>query len=259
MELNEKHIELVGLYLQGRLEGDELALFLKEVEQNATLKKELGVQKSIQEGLEHHNNQELRARFKKIAAEQKASKGSTKENSKENTRVIPMSMMRILASAAAILLLCLAAYFLMQPSSDSDSLFAQYFEPSELTITRSTDLDPNLVKLKELYNTKKYDEAGPLFQKILEADPSSSNLRLAYGNTLMKCKKMDLARKQFTYILEAKDPLFTDQARWFLGLLELKAGKISKAKEYFSYLINDSNADFHAEAKALVKELEEIN
>ena len=47
-------------------------------------------------------------------------------------------------------------------------------------------------------------------------------------------------------------------SKWYLGLLELKDGNVNKAKEYFSTLVKDPNADFHSEAKALLKELEEI-
>ena len=250
MELNEKHIELVGLYLQGRLEGEELSSFLDEIEQNAPLKKEIEIQKAIQEGIEHKNNQELRARFKKIAAE--------KKGAKKETKVISMPLLKILASAAAVAILCFSAYFLMQPSSDTNAIYARYFDPSELNITRSTDLDDaDLVAVKELYNTKKYEVAMPLFKKIVEADPSSSNLRLAYGNALMECKKIKLAREQFTYIINANDPLYTDQSRWYLALLELKEGNLKETKANLDLLISDENSDFYKEAKMLLIELED--
>lgn len=248
MELDEKQIELVGLYLQGRLKGDERTNFLAEIDQNPLLKEELETQQAIQDGIEHRNNQELRTRFKAIAAET--------QKAPENSRVIPMRFVKMAASVAAVCVLCFAAYFLLNTPSDSQSLFANYYEPSELTLTRSTDLQEDLVKVKELYNTKQYDEALPLFKNIIDKDPTSSSLRLAYGNALLTCKKIDQAREQFDYIIDANDPLYSEQARWYLALLKLKEGNLKSAKNDLNILVNDKNSDFYNEAQALLGELE---
>ncbi len=248
---NEKQIEFVGAYLRGELEGEELSDFLKELEENASLKEELNIQQAIQDGIEYRNNQEVRSRLNKIASENKTSE--------KNTRIVPMRIVKMVSSIAAVTLLCFAAYFLLNQSSDIDSIYATYFEPSELTITRSTNQEADLVKVKELYNTRKYKKALPLFEKIISENPSSSNLRLAYGNTLLTCNKINLARQQFNYIIDAKDPLFSDQSRWYLALLELKDGRVDQAKEALSFLVDDANSDFFTEAQALLKELNQLD
>lgn len=249
MELNEKHIEQIGLYLQGRLKGDQLSSFLEEVKQNAALKEELDLQQTILNGIEHKQNQELRARFKKISEE-------VKYKEKE-AKVVPMPLIKIIASIAAVCLICFAAYFVLDNSSDSETLFAKYYEPSEVTITRSTDMEADLVKAKELYHTKQYDKALPLFKNIIASNPSSADLRLAYGNTLLNCNKLNLAREQFNYIIDSDDPLYSDQSRWYLGLLELRAGNNIKAVEVLSPLVRNADSDFHLEAKALLAEIQE--
>ncbi len=248
MEPNEKNRELVGLYLQGRLEGEGLSSFLKAVQGNDALKEELNIQQAILEGIEYKNNRELRTRLNKIAEESKISKTETK--------IFSMRFLKIMSSVAAIGLLCFAAYFLLNKTSDTDAIYAKYFEPSELTITRSTDLESDLVIVNELYNTKKYDKSLPIFKKIIAKNPTSSNLRLAYGSALLKCTKTNLAREQFTYIIDSKDPLFSDQSGWYLALLELKESNIEETKENLSFLIEDSNSDFYLEAQSLLKELE---
>ena len=135
-------------------------------------------------------------------------------------------------------------------------MYADYFVPSELTITRSTDLEADLVNVKELYNTNKYDQALPLFQRVIENDPTASNLRLAYGNALMKCNRLNEARAQFDYILNANDPLYSDQSRWYLGLLDLKEGKTDSAISNFNILAGNPNADFSTEANLILEALE---
>lgn len=250
MELNEKQIESIGLYLQGSLKGTHLSDFLKELENSKAMKAELKLQSAILEGIEHKNNLELRSKFKEISKE-------INEAPKE-AKVVKMPLIKIISSIAAISLVCLAAYFLMNTKSDTDSLYASYFEPSELTITRSTDIDADLATLKELYNTQQYDKAVPLFESVVAQNPSSSNLRLAYGNALLKCKKTSLARQQFEYIINAKDPLFIDQGRWYLALTALKEKNVDQAIEILDVLNKDANSDFHSEAQSLLNEIKDL-
>lgn len=258
MELNEKQIERIDNFLQGRLSGDELLTFESELEENTLLKEELAIRKAIQDGIEHKNNVALRARLNKISEE---TKSETKEETKltpKNTKVVSINYFRYIASIAAIGLLCFFAYNLLDGGADTDTLYASYFEPAELTITRSTDIETEMVDLKEFYNTKKYDKALPLFQSLINEN-QTSNFKLAYGSTLLKCNKLAEAKSQFQSIINANDPLYADQARWYLGLVELKSGNVDACKSYLNDLASDTGSDNHDQAKALLQELSDLN
>ncbi|MEM9548902.1 MAG: hypothetical protein AAGA77_23150 [Bacteroidota bacterium] len=250
MGLEEKHIDQIDAYLQGQLKGDELSSFLKEVAENEELRRELDIQKAIQEGIEHKNNQDVRNRLNQISAEF--------DSPEKEAKVVSVGWGRIVSSIAAVLLLCFAAYFLFDRTSDTGAIYAKHFHPSELTITRSTDVDAELVILKELYNTQNYENALPLFEQVINADPSASNLRLAYGNALMKCMKMDLASAQFEYIITIKDPLYIDQARWYLALVELNEGNLVDCRALLQRLGGDTESDYHSEALRLLDELKNV-
>ena len=249
MELNEKQIEMVGEYIQGNLKDDDLATFLQNIEENPLLQEELRIQQAIQDGIEHRNNLKLRTRFKEISEETK--------HPKKETKIFSLKFIRMVASVAAIMLVCFAAYTLMNQTSDVESIYASYFEPSDLTSTRSSDISEVEASAKRLYIEKKYDKALPLLNEALAINPSS-NLRLAYGSALLKCNKLEEARTQFTSIIEANDPLYIDQAKWYMGLLELNNGDLGSAKTFLNQLIGDSNSDYHSEAVALLKELDKL-
>ena len=241
-------MDLIGAYLQGRLKGDALTQFLSEVESNPTLKKELELQQAIQDGIEFHHNQQLRKRFEKIKQEAGAP---------QQPKIRYLRFVRIAASTAAVIILCFAAYTFFFPSENHMSIYANYFEPAQLSITRSTDIDAQLAELKELYNTKQYEKALPLFESVLDKEPTS-NLRLAYGSALLNSKNITEAKSQFESILKANDPLYSDTSRWYLALLELRQGNIDAAKSHLQDLVSDESSDYHEEAKQLIEDLDKL-
>ena len=248
MDQEEKHIDLVGQYLRGSLEGEELSSFLKELEENDVLKKELKIQQAIADGIEHQSNLEVRKKLQAIAD----------ENKKPGASIFSLPIFKIVSGIAAVVVLCLAAYFLLNPSQNGQSIYADYFQPSDLTITRSTDIESDLVLVTELYNTKKYDQALPLFKKVLENDPLDINLQLAYSSTLMKCNKNSEAREVLSAILVSNDPLYSDQARWNLALLDVKTGNIGNAKESLNALADDEKSDYFSEAREVLEKLNSL-
>lgn len=249
MELTERQKEKIGLYLQGGLEGEQLTSFLAEVEENDSMAQELKIQQSIQEGIEYQNNLDVRKRLSDIANEHKTTATKRARNS--------MTLVRIIYAVAVVVLLGLAAVFLMDGKASSAELFAAHFSPSNLTITRSTDQESDIVRLNTLYNTGDYEASMPLFVSILEKEPSAANLRLAYGSALMVQEDFAAARVQFEVILNASDPLYSDHAKWYLALIDLKEERRSSAQERLEELVSDSQSDFNSEAKSLLEELGE--
>ena len=249
MDQEEKHIDLVGKYLRGSLAGEELSSFLKELEENEALKEELKIQQAIAEGIEHQSNLEVRKKLQAIAAE---------ENNKPGTSIFSMPIFKLVSGIAAVAVLCFAAYFLLNPSQNEQSIYADYFQPSELTITRSTDNESDVVLVTELYNTKKYDQALPLFEKVLESDPQNTNLQLAYSSALMKCNKNTEAREVLNNIINSNNPLFIDEARWILALLDVKTGNINSAKENLNLLAGDEKSYNFSEAREVLEKLNSI-
>ena len=247
MKINRDQQESIDRFLQGQLEGDNLDDFLKEIKTNPAMAKELQIQQDMAQGIEFHGNRQLRQRFRKISAEVKNNTGKTKNN---KGRIIKF----ILAAAVIILLVCFNLFF-QKPASEK--LFAQFYEPSVLSITRNGDADNQLAQAEKLYNNKNYNAAIPLLQSILKTQTQNSQIQLALGNAYVNDDKPESAIQQFQSILDRNDALYADQAKWFLALTYLKTNQLEKSKGLLEELANDTGADFHEEAEDLVKFLED--
>ncbi len=247
MNIDDRQQDLIDRFLQGSLDGAELDRFLLEIEKNSILKKELQNQQEIMEGIEFHGNKNLRQRFSKISEEvkkERKSKGSS------NGKIIRF----ILVSAAAIALLVMVSNLFFQ-NPDSKDLYAQFYTPYQFSNDRSSSLNKETAAAHQFYNKQDYTQAIPILKTILETQPNNTRTQLAYGNALMHTDQDDLAILEFQKIINRKDNLYSDQAKWFLALVYLKTEKLESSKSLLQQLSEDTKTDFHKEAKELLSKL----
>ena len=162
----------------------------------------------------------------------------------------------ILSVAAASALFFFCWQFIANQKNTPEQLFAQTYEPYTASIsTRDATAEESLTQANEYYNAEKYKDAIPLLKTALSNQPKNSNLELALGNAYLSSHQIDLAISHFQNIIQRKDALYIDQAHWYLALSYLKNDQVEKCKNILELLANDSKADFHVEAKQLLKKL----
>lgn len=248
MEINSNQQAAIDRYLRGELKGSDLDNFLKQLENNPAMATALDTQEKMAQGIEHYGNRQLRKRLQNISAKVKSDQSASDTKSrKSNFRMLWMGM------AAAIALL-LVAYFLW-PQANTNQLLTEYYEPAAFSISREGDNSEALARAERFYNTQQYEAAIPVLQKLLEAQPEASNLQLALGNAQFNSNNPVQAVATFQDIIDQKNPLFSDQAKWYLALTHLKLEQIEVCKNLLRELANDSEADFHQQAIDLMGRL----
>lgn len=183
--------------------------------------------------------------------------------SEKSTSTVPensgrsLSIRRILAIAASVLLLAQAAYLLIDKgrSTDTEELLAAYLVPYEdLISTRSSD-DPTLGgKAMVLYNQGKYAQAATAFEKALQNPEADDLLKLYAGISYLLSDDDRLAGELLNEISKS-DGALKGIADWYLGLMYLKSDQISLAKEQFEKVV-ELDGEFSEEAEDVLNEID---
>ena len=122
-------------------------------------------------------------------------------------------------------------------------------------LVRGQVSDAALVSVNDLYREGKYEQAIPLFENRLKADPEQNLLRMGLANSYLETGKWGKAQTEFTRIYKSKDPFLKDQSVWYLSLISLQQNDMPQAKEYLQLLADNPKADRHEEAKAIMKKI----
>jgi hypothetical protein len=143
-----------------------------------------------------------------------------------------------LPAAAAIV----GAVFLVKlllPSSNPDKLYAKYYEPASAIspITRNGgEVETNsYTAAVESYNNKNYQAAAIAFSDAILKDPLNMSPRFFMGITQMELGNYDQAENLMEDVISHQGE-YTKEARWYLGLANIKTGNRQKALECFEIL-----------------------
>lgn len=159
------------------------------------------------------------------------------------------------SAAAAVVLLAAVGVFLLMPTGRPapEDLFTAYFEHYEVpAVLRSEgalyqDADAQQAFLH--YSQKEYAAAIPLFTKTLDQSPDVMLVVFSRGICYLATGETGAAVQDFQTVIQHGDNLFVAQARWYLALAYLRAGRADPARSVLSQLDD-------ARAKALLKEME---
>jgi len=243
----------IDRYLLGKFNEEEEKNFQQNLEDDTELAKDVKKRQSIISGLEALGNEKMAERIKSVR--QKMKEDEIKSNpdvKKNNGRIVRM----LLAAAAISALFFFSWQFLSNHNNNPEQLFAQSYQPYATSIvTRDVNSAENLVQADAFYKARNYQAAIPLLNTALTNQPSNSNLELAIGNAYLSSDQIDQAIIHFQNIIQRKDPLYVDQARWYLALSYLKNNQKEESKNLLNILVADSGADFHQEAESLLKKL----
>jgi tetratricopeptide (TPR) repeat protein len=157
-----------------------------------------------------------------------------------------------LAAASVVLLIFLTGllYLIIPKSVSNEQLFSMYYHPDKvLSVTRS--VDNQLFEAFIKYQGREFAEASRLFEAILREDENNFMIKLHNGIAYIETQRYQDAIATFNRILKDGDNLFTEHARWFLGLTYLRINETDKAINTFESIINDPGNYYHEEAKDL--------
>ncbi|MEL6561725.1 MAG: hypothetical protein AAFQ94_26285 [Bacteroidota bacterium] len=144
---------------------------------------------------------------------------------------------------AATLLIILVSVFVFYPNSQStNQLYTTYLDVSEVPsmIPRGDREDALKVKAQDLFESKKYKEAIPLFDEILSSQTGNVATILIYkGISQMESDQLVEAISTFDQLIES-NLLDASKGYWYKSLIYLKMGERQKAEEILEKIKSES-------------------
>jgi tetratricopeptide (TPR) repeat protein len=210
-------------YNAEEMSDTEKQWFQKELDGNEKLRNEVILRKRTDEVLKKQNVMSLRNKLSEI------------ENTrKEVNKPVKSSGKAYIKYAAVVAVLVLIGTITLFPGKklSSEEIMKRYYkayEPptSQRSIQSATDEDFTLAV--EFYNTRDYEKAAVLFNKVLENKPNDMQTVLLVGVASFEEKKFPEAKQSFGRVIEDKDNLYIDQAQWYLALCYLNTDEKDKA------------------------------
>jgi len=96
-----------------------------------------------------------------------------------------------------------------------------------------------LTSAMERYKEHEYDQALQLFQRVLikREDVAAS---LYSGISYMEIQKYKQANESFEDVVDDKDNLYLDQARWYMSMCHIRLGNLEEARDMLLTLADES-------------------
>ncbi len=238
--------ETIDQYLNQQLKDEALRDFESKMNSDAELKKEVELQALLHRGINKFAEDDMRSALKRmrteVLTEESGATGSAKVVSlgqkKKSSSVFKWGI------AAAIVMAIGLALFLFDndPTASSSDLYASYYSPfSEEINARNSTVASTVIQASQLYKEANYEAALPLFLQSLSAEPNNAELQLATGICQLELQRYEKAIQTFKAV---DNPLFIDQAQWYLAMTLLKKNDVGQVKKV---LENIKNGDFKYE------------
>jgi tetratricopeptide (TPR) repeat protein len=160
-----------------------------------------------------------------------------------------------IGAAAAFTALTLVIRFLLPHQTDTNKLFAAYFQaPSaDRQILRdNTEVDEK-TKAFISYERGHYKESLRLYEKILK-EQSSDELLFYAGAAALADDQSLKAIGYFTELLKNSHSLYRSRTQWYLSLAYLKEGQLKKTTSLLNTLVKQPNS-YEEKARKLLHDL----
>jgi hypothetical protein len=238
----------IDKYLTGQMDPQSEKEFERKLKEDNELKKEFELHKEINNAIQEDEIIELRDKLEDNGS------GKTK-------RKIRLNRSDLLSIAASFTLFIAVGLLMLFHSqlTNPDDLYASYFEPypsiySQRAVGGNTSLGQIKEKAFLTYEKENWNDSKSYFSELLEKNPGNIEYTFYLGVLNLKLDNTNKALEQFQTILQKDDPLFEDQATWYLALGYLKQDDIEKSVYYLNRILREDMAN-KEKASELIKKL----
>jgi|GEM_PF-3155447 len=251
MKVNEEKIDD---FLLDRMSQADNQAFEQEIEKDKELANQVKLQREIMGGLAVVGKAQFKARLDRIK----------KETFKESTETTsPIVEKKGIPSwvwwGIGVLALSLAALLFWQLNSggeDPDVIYADLFEVYDVPVVQRDTDDQQLIKeLSAYYKEEAYQAFIDGFAPQKDNFQDHPELILSLGISYLVVDQPADAAKVLANLEQSNYPAYHDHARWYRILAALKMEDFDKVQELLPALLENGQADHHAEAKDLAKRL----
>jgi tetratricopeptide (TPR) repeat protein len=233
----------------GEMSDSEKQWFRKELTDNENLRIEVNLRKRSDDVLRRQQVMSLRNKLSEIENRRKEPGKPVKHSKK-------LTLVKYAALFAGIILIGSIAV-IPSKSLNREEIMKRYYKPYEPpTSQRSAQSETNVdfTLALEFYNTHDYNKAAALFNKVLENSPNDMQTVLLKGVSNFEEKKYPEAKQSFGQVMDNKDNLYIDHAKWYLALCYLNTNETEKAKQLFRKIGNEEGI-YRNDARKILKGL----
>ena len=236
-------IEQIERFLQGDMSPEEKQAFSDRLAGDAVLKQTTDEMEMLFLGIQEASLQERLNQY-----HEDLSAGSNNLKSIPKKSFSPKAW---LAVAAVLIATAFSIWWFLLKTGKEDDLYARYFQPDPglptlMSTTETYTFDRAMID----YKTGAYAAAIKAWDSLLQLSPQSDTLHYFLGSAWLAMKESKKAIALFEKIIANPRSVFIKDAYWYLGLVWLKEGDITKAK----FFIRQSD---HADKESLLSNLNE--
>jgi tetratricopeptide (TPR) repeat protein len=239
-----KNSEKIEKYLENELNETERSDFETEMRSEKKLSAEVNLHKKVEAFLSDRDsillNEKLNAIYDKEFG-----------NKKSPLRIISSNWAKI-AAVLAIGLLIGGIIFWKTHSLSNAEIYAQYAQLYDIGINVRGDSVSKLQTAYEKYDQRKFSEAIRLFESDASGNALNYGSRLCLGISYTELNQFEKAEQYFKSII-GNEPIYEQQAYWYLALMKLKAGQKAEAKQIFQKISKNQNHYQHQKAIEILK------
>ncbi len=244
------NLETIEKYIDGELAGKELLNFEELISTNSSLNRDYRLSLEINKSIVEDDVMQLRETLDYMYNENVKIKRSPNTFAKRKV---------FYAAASIALLLAIGGFYknFTDGKMSGSSIYDKYYQPYEVSVTYrsgNTEVDKVFLSALQKYEEREYEKAMVLFEQLLEIKKNDMALNLYSGITYMEEKEYQNASNSFNNIIDNKNNLFVEQAKWYLSLCYV----ITEDKENAITLLNElvqEESYYKKDAKHILREI----
>lgn len=236
-------------HIAGEMSDAEKQWFLKELDGNEKLRNEVNLRQRTDKILKNQNVMSLRVKLSEIE-KTRSEVVKPAKNSNKSTYI------KYAAVLAGLVFIGSITIFSGKHLSNDEILKRYYkaYEPPTSQRSANSETDADFTLALEFYNTRDFEKAAILFNKVLEKKPNDMQTVLLKGVSNFEEKKYPEAKQSFSKVIDNKDNLYVDQAQWFLSLCYLNTNENDKAIQLLKIIVIE-NGNYKNEANKIIRRL----
>ena len=254
---DREHSQVVKIehYIHHDLSPKDRIGFEQELARHPEWQKDILLQQEIDQACQETDILHLREQLRTLGRQ------NNRISPREHSRIYRLPQRKILSAAiaASIVLFAGTKFFLEKNNSPStiQSLYQHYYSPYPATeTTRSGNHEEEnsiTVALRE-YHTGDYLSSLKSLEKILIHNPEDPVANFYSAMCYQQKQNYTQAIQYYEKVINEKDNLFVEQAKWYSSLCLMESGETRQAKIQLQ-TISSSNEYYSSEATALLTKL----
>jgi tetratricopeptide (TPR) repeat protein len=225
--MEDAQMQEIEDFLANRLPAAESARFREIVAHDAFLAREVDLFRDLVEGVSRQGRGEVKGRLQRLEATLRAAdEPSLSLPSPAKAWPLPWW-----SEVAAVFLISVCAYAWLSRTSQSESRFAQFYEPYPYVaspVTRGSAQGEEAAAF-ELYESGQYAAALSRLQRLLRDNGHAADLLFYAGIASIELGQYARAQAYLQGALRLPAHAFTPPATWYLALVHLKREQMEQA------------------------------